>query len=189
MQNRASNFITGQVPANGIQGFHVKGASFYLLRCAGPVFVRTDNTPEKPYLEGTGEDFPADFSRLEIRNPTAEPISFSVWYGWGRYIDTRSAVYDGYTETAAHPVAVIPGNTSWPFLGSASGNRVQRKALVVSNLDPAIILWVCDGAGNKALACFPQQSAVIQSAGPLVVKNEQAAPVNCAVSEVWYTAR
>lgn len=185
----SANVIPVTVPAAGVWPIDQLGQAFYLIGCTSPVYIKTDQTPEKPYSKGRGERFPNQlrFRRLEIRNPNAYAVTLLIWIGFGEYIDKRFEVLDGYTVTVAQPTTIVPANGSVTLSGAGGAGMIQRKQVVVSNVDVQTTLQILDSAGNIAAAVFPQTSVAIPTSDQVTIKNPTAADVSAYISEIWYS--
>lgn len=186
---RSSIVQTFSIPANSTVPISQYGQSFYFIAATAPLEVKTDVTAFKPYRKGTGEEFTDEmrFQRLEVKNSNAFNVTISIWVGFGKYLDNRFEVLDSYTgiRTANAPGTIAAGATL-ALNGSPTGTQIQRKALVVSNIDTAAILQVLDL--NNALCCaiFPQTSITLPISGEVRIKNPTGVIAAVYVSEIWY---
>lgn len=187
--SRASTFVDLVIPAGGVGAVPAYGQAFYIIACAGQVYIKTDETSEKPYARGTGEEFPEAlrFKRLEIRNPSASDLAITIWCGFGKYIDNRAEVLEGWTEAAGWNGSTIAANSGVTFHGAASGKRRQRRALYISNMDPNASIQLRDTSGNVVAIVFAQSSAVIPVAGDVQVYNNNPSAISVSIGETWYT--
>jgi len=187
--SRSSLVFTMPIAAGAMVSMPVYGDAFYLIGCTAPVEIRTDQTSEKPYRKGTGERFPAAlrFGRLEIRNPNSNPVLVTLWAGFGEYIDNRFEVVDGYTVARGWTGTQINAGATVTFTGAGTGNQIQRKAFVITNLDPNNNLLIRDAAGNTLCAVFKETSITLPIAGPVQVHNATGAPISCAIGEIFYS--
>jgi hypothetical protein len=186
---RSSTVHRFDIPAGGTFPISQYGQTFYILKCTAPVEVRTDRTPEKPYRKGTGEEFVEElrFSRLEFRNINSFVVRLEVWVGFGRYIDNRFEVLDSYTGiTCALPSELLGALTTLTLTGAPSQNQIQRKAIVVSNLDTGNVLRIWDENDELCCLVFPESSVTLPVSGIVKVRNDTGLAISCAVSEIWY---
>lgn len=193
--SRSASVHRIEVAAGGVFPIFQYGQTFYLLRCTAPVEIKTNLTPEKPYRKGTGEIFVEElrFDRVEIRNPNAFTVRVDIWIGFGRYIDSRIEVQENYTQlaSAAETVGVYSGgilsaSATLVLNGAPAGAQIQRKAIVVSNLDPTTVLQVLDENNKLCCAVFPSTSVTLPISGPCKVKNPTGIVVAAYISELWY---
>lgn len=186
--SRSSIVISVTIPANGTLPYPVYGETFYFIGATAPVEVKTDKTAFKPYRKGTGENFPQElrFSRLEIKNVNAFAIEITLWAGFGKYIDNRFEIVDAYTTVVGWNNSSINGGGSVAFLGSPTGNQIQRKAFVISNIDPNNALVIRDKDNNFCCAVFANTSITLPISGEVRVFNPTGAPIQCYISEIWY---
>lgn len=181
------------IKAGGFEGIGHYGESFYVIAATAPFEAKTELTAYKPYRAGTGEKFPEElrFKRLEFRNPNAFDITVMVWVGFGKYIDNRLLVIEGFTEVVARAGTTIPAYNNNPaniiwLDGAPNGNRVQRKAVIVSNPDSQSDLQVVDEAGNIVATVFYRSSCNLPIAGKVGIRNVNGSAVTASVSEIWY---
>jgi hypothetical protein len=193
LRNRASNSISNILAAGGVMSIAATGTAFYLVACPTALEIKTSISSAKKYGQGTGEEMAEGqfYTFLELRNPSASPVSFELWYGFGRYIDTRAEVLDAYSTAKAYPLAggQLAAGASVVFDGSSTGAEKQRKALLITNLDPGAQLKVYDAAGVRLMSIFPQTNIMLPISGHVVVKNENGAAVACDLGEIWYASK
>ena len=186
---RSSVVQSMSVPANSILAVSQYGQSFYFLGATSPIEVKTDLTAFKPYRKGTGEEFPNElrFKRLEIKNPNAYAVTVQIWIGFGKYLDNRFEVLDSYVKiVSALPAGSIAAATSLTLNGSPTGTQIQRKSIVVSNLDPTSDLVILDEDDDFVCAVFPRTSITLPISGVVKVRNTTGVSISCYVSEIWY---
>lgn len=185
---RSSVFVRQSIPAG--QTIHVSayGETFYFIGLTAPVNVKTDLTAAKPYRQGTGERFPSElrFRSLDIENPNASPVQLTLWVGFGEYIDHRTALIDGYTQAVGSPYNSVPPMSARTFNGQPSGSQLQRKAIVVTNLDVANPLLVRDGNANVICAVLANTSLTLPISGPVDIYNATGSAISAYMGEVWY---
>lgn len=187
--SRSSSVIVTTIPANGIVGFDAYGQRFYFINSTAPIEAKTDLTGYKPYRKGTGENFTDDFRfhRFEVKNSNAYPVFIQVFIGFGEYLDTTSELVESFTNAVGSPYTAVAANTSLTFTGSPSGTQIQRKAIVVSNLDTANNIYVRDINDNYIAAVFPKSTISLQISGPVKVYNGTAGSIPVCISEIFYT--
>jgi hypothetical protein len=80
----------------------------------------------------------------------------------------------------------INAGASAIFTGAPVGSQIQRKAIVVSNIDANNTLVIRDKNNNFCCAVFPNTSITLPISGEVRVFNPTGANIQCYVSEVWY---
>ncbi len=192
---RTSAVFRADIPALGVYGVSQLGERFYFITATGTVGVTTDKTPEKPYFQGTGEQFPPDFwfHRLQIRNPNPYPISIIVWAGFGEYLDSRISVLEAPTKIygVVLPGSAIPASSEVYLPGTPTNQQIQRKGFVISNMDLANSLFIMQanlaGVGTVTTnVVFPRTSITLPITGPFVVRNDTAGAIVTYIGEIWY---
>ena len=186
--SRSSVVMVTTVPAGKSVSFSQYGEAFYFITLTAPLEVKTEQTAFKPYRKGTGERFPEGlrFKRLEIRNLSAFDISFQLWIGFGQYIDTTAEVVESYTKLVGSALSDIPALGEVEFDGAPTGFQIQRKQIVISNLDLANPVYVKDENDNFCAACQPGFSITLPVSGYVKFVNTTASPIPVCISEIWY---
>lgn len=185
---RSSVYVKQVIPAGGTIHVSAYGETFYFVGLTAPVNAKTDLTAAKPYRQGTGERFPSElrFRSLDIENPNASPVQLVLWVGFGEYIDHRTALIDGYTQAVGSPYSSVPAASARVFNGQPSGSQLQRKAIVVTNLDPANVLFLRDQSGAVICAVIANTSLTLPISGYVDVYNPSGAAITAYMGEVWY---
>lgn len=190
---RASSQALIVIPAGETLAFNAYGKSFYLIEASGPVGITTANVSEKFYKKGQGEDYPDQlrFDRLELRNSGPGEITVFIWAGFGKFVDSRFEVLEAYTDIVGSNVSTttIPNGDNVNLIGTPTGNQIQRKSVIISNLDANGILVIKDQANAYCCAVFPLTSITFPAAGFVQIVNESGADIACYISEMWYTQR
>lgn len=185
---RSSLVHSATIPANSSRFISMYGDRFYLLQCTAPIEIKTEATGFKPYRKGTGEQFPEDlrFERLEVKNDNSYAVEIKIWVGFGEYIDQRFEIVDAYSEIRSDNVTTIAAGATLTYDGEPASGEIQRKAFVLTNLDPNSRLDVLDKNDNLAVACFAEQSITLPVCGEIKVKNPSGADITFYVGEIYY---
>lgn len=173
------------------QTIHVSayGETFYFIALTAPVRVKTDLTAAKPYRQGTGERFPEElrFKSLDIENTSSGVVTLVLWVGFGEYIDHRNALIEGYTQAYGSAFTNVLAASARTFLGlPTQSGQIQRKSIVVTNLDIANPLLVRDGSDNVICAVLPNTSLTLPISGPVNIFNATGATIAAYMGEIWY---
>lgn len=159
---------------------------------SAPVEIRKVGGSWDQYWIGTGTGNER-FTGFEVRNPAAYEVAIYLWVDTVEFIDRRRNQIEAPTEFApVQDVAgiyvggAILGNQALDLSGAAGAGRVRRKAVQISNLDPAQNLLLQDNAGRTGFIVRPGESITQPISGFLRIKNAQTDPVACAVSEIWW---
>jgi hypothetical protein len=147
---------------------------------------------------------------LDFKNTTAASVLVVVIYGNGASnfagtvtIQNASLALDAATIAAltkfqAAPTMVFGGiGVTTLTAGNNTGNlpgtpnlagRTRRKYILVSNLSATDYLVVRNGANNISVGVvFPKTAFILETDADLCVTNTSANPVDCYVSQVFYT--
>lgn len=192
--NKPAQVARRRIPAGKTVNIDAYGAAYHLISSTGnrTVFVATDTTNEVPLSVGTTQDFPRyfRFHSLAVRNTAAFDVDIVLWYGFGGYTPHSYFLSEAPTELVAQELAggLIPGGGSVTLPGIPSGNRIMRKAVIVSNDDPSQKLTITDGT-NAALRVYPFTSVRLDASGPVKVVNSNGGAVSACVSEIWYVTQ
>lgn len=142
------------------------------------------------------------FTRLTLVRPTGfdGTITVKIAVGSGvRFIDGRTQisaknlgfpVYEAPSRLVGKLLAggVINGLTTVSLNAVApAADLKSRKAVIVSNDDPANKLEILDAAGTACVRVYPFTSVRLDISGPVSVRNPNGASVAACVAEIWYT--
>lgn len=187
--SRSSSVLTTVLAPNEERGFSAYGQRFYFINATAPLEAKTDLSAYKPYRKGTGENFTDEFrfKRVQFHNPNTYSIFIQVFVGFGDYLDTTSELVESFTQGTGTSTVTIPATTSITLNGNPSGIQLQRKSLIVSNLDPTNNIYVRDANDNYTAAVFPKTTISLPISGPVKVYNGTGAPIPVCIGEIWYT--
>jgi hypothetical protein len=150
---RTSSTISSYCPAGQTIQYPVAGSNFYLRASSSPIQIRPSNDVFDTYTPGTGKlvDESNLFSMIEVYNPNTFPVSYSIFVGFGEFIDRRLIIETDLilpvpkptyspTPAVAGPI-LIPDISGSPFL-DANGNNwlaLNRLAIYIDNLSASNI--------------------------------------------------
>lgn len=186
------------IPAQDQTQIDAEGDFFYVKESEQPLLYQMDLGPDLPWDVGTGPDSrgTARFSRLTIKNPWSTPVVVVVYIGKGGIVDNRFTlvpsrdfaipVRDATTQFVARPGSTLAANSVIAFPGTPILPQIQRKQIVISNLDLANVLYVLDSSDNVCAVVFPQTSITLPVSSVVKVKNATSSPIVCYISELWY---
>ena len=192
--NRTGSIRNGQIPAGtianpGVSTISVPGQKFYFINLSGSIRAMTDVTPADVFELGTGRSFPleAQFKVLTLFNDSPTAIQYTVFIGWGDYLDNRPFV-ERKTQTFGSGHTSVLANSSIVFSGAPNlaNGQFQRRSLQITNFDSAVYLYIQDANGNDVLGVNPLQNAILYDASSLTVTNKTSSAVSCIISETWY---
>jgi hypothetical protein len=197
---RGSQTIQTTIGAGLTTQFPAAGQSFYLRAASGPLNIRAKGDAFDSYTPGTGSQADPDnlFDLVEVQNPSAFPVAFSLWVGFGNFIDRRLILETGVifpvTKITYSPTPPVAGPILIPDISGQSfqdqdGNHwvaLSRLYFYVDNLDTANNLVVQNFAssGVSAGIVFPATTRTFVSAGNFSLKNGLAA-INAGVQEIY----
>lgn len=193
MQTKNSNLYT--IPLlPGQNAFNHPGRFFRLIESPVPITVKLGDMSAFQMQPGQGVPFPEgeEFIRYELINSLPELIVISYWCGYVDFTDDRRDNIESRTEVVGRGITQILGNTTLDLIPQITGSRTRRKALIVSNLDPAVSLLVSDfsaadaGRGNLVTSVFRESSVILPISEPCRLRNDTGAPVSCVVSDVYW---
>jgi len=163
-------------------------------------FALDDNRPIESdigieYREEAGEVF----TSVTVKNTGTVQLECAFLYGYGKIEDRRLVPVAGRrvgvlvqnfpTEAVASGTTSISAAGSVTFNGVATGNQIERKALIVSNEEGAggNSLRILDSSDNPGLVIFPQSSVIIETNDEIKVNNPSGSSITCKMMEIWYT--
>lgn len=198
---RGAQTITTSIGAGQTTQFPAAGQRFYLRAASAPLQIRAKGDAFDTYTPGTGNS--ADpgnlFDLIEVQNTSPYPISFSLWVGFGNFIDHRLILETGVIFPVVFPtwptpnvaaLLQIPDLTGQAFQDINGGSWValSRVALNISNVDLATTATIQEYGspvvGTGILAVFPQTSISLPIAGNYSLRIGSG-NVNCIVSEIY----
>ena len=171
----------------------IGGRYFQFIEGPAPIRVRLFGGSFSEFWVGTGTQSPEAFPSLELENPETYAVTVFIWVDENEWIDRRRNQIEAATDLI--PVADVAGvyvggallaNAALDLSGAAPDGYVRRKAVQVANLDPAVNLLLQDAAGRTGFVVRPGDSITQPVSGFLRIKNDQATPVACAISEIFW---
>lgn len=196
--------------AAGTTGDHVRfpqaGDKFYIVDADTDAFIniKTDKTVMEGFQVGTGKDFAKTgeinfFESLEIENLNAFAVVIIMFAGFGEYIDKRTTIVGNRLSsilptiepaTMAFSVVgatdTIAASTVIALPGAPTTAQLRRKAIIVSNDDPATLLYVRTAAGVRVCVVQPKTEIILPISEACQVQNPSASIVSATVSEIWW---
>jgi hypothetical protein len=175
------------------------GSNFYFILATAPLACRPSNGSWNTYSQGTGlrADEENYFTILEVRNDATVAVVFSLFIGFGGYIDNRLITsgdiiqnilfptYDGVTAGANN--VAIPDRAGQQFLDSNGllWLAVERRALQIFNNSTGVTIQLKNDAGTQNVALvFPQTGITLPMAGDFRI-TPPSANVDGIVSEIY----
>lgn len=167
---------------------------------ADDVQIGSDICGPLPFNVGTGFRFPvgSQFRFLQVSNPaTNGEVFLQIQAGYGDYIDNRlnivrtrpaslQPVVDALADGIGAGISSIAATTAVAFPSTPPTGYLHRKSITISNLDPALPLYIRDGSGAVLGVIFANTAQVYFLSGDVEVYNPNPAPVACYVGEIWY---
>lgn len=199
--SRTSGTYRLVIPALSTYTLNQAGVRFYIVESDNdsPLFIKTDKTIEEIFTVGTGKWVSEEqfFRMLYIRNSTADVITIDLFVGFGEYIDNRTTivgnrlssvlpVIEPKTLFVAHPDDSIDAGSGINFNGVPTGNRLRRKCIMVTNLDPTLNIVLQDTSINDGLTIFPNTSVTVPTSEEVNVANENGSAVAVNIAEIWW---
>jgi hypothetical protein len=187
---------------------NVTGSTFACTESNGGFEMSFDDGEWFPFDVGLKVRFPRPdfFTKLGFRNPGNAEVTFEFVTTSGEIIDARLnvvrdrplqlQVVDYPTILKTHAISMLTGNgnagdrLAMPNL--VGGGYAQRKAALITNNDPTLDLEVYELVGGVAAGhvstVFARQVHALPTSADLILVNENATPVNCRASEIYYPA-
>jgi hypothetical protein len=197
---KTAQVLSTAISAGGSVPYTIEGESFYMVAASAALNIRPAGGAWNPFVPGTGLKIPGGgmFKFIEVQNPNNYPVSFSLFVGFGEYIDKRlisnSSFYFPTTRICYSPTPPVAGPINIPDLSGGAFydlNGVQwlalyRIAAYFDNLDLNDNYIIQNAASSGAIAgtVFPQTTRTLASSGNFSLLNG-AGIVNCAVQELY----
>lgn len=144
------------------------GTSFYLFQATGPVTIEPNGGSAIEYVDGTGlGPLETPFTSLNISNPSATPVSFTLILGFTEFIDKRLVIVEGANVSVADAPTYSKGYGSFtlaqggaePAQGTDTGGQ-QRRQLIVTNISTnGQALNIYDGPSGNLFSSVPAGTA------------------------------
>ncbi len=207
--------INSVVAANATIVINATGISFYFgtLPAAAGLNVRAINAGQTRstgnYVQGTGLRYGTQgFQKLEITNPSAAQVAFTLIVGGGVPNNTYDEFIDKRVIVTNNPSSNVLIQTSetvtigfatrtpaWADTLAAGASQIvtenylgyQRKSIIFSNDDAAAVLLVLDANGNTIGSVQPSTAWTTDTGGTITLKNPSGGNVICHIGEVYYT--
>ncbi len=159
-----------------------EGDFFAIVQCASDVFVKLPGQTEVLYGQGDSFTLPAGqiFKRIEIRNPTAQPLVAVIYAGQGRYEQRRQAVIEPRTRVVGRS-DTLAGLSTLDLSPTLLAQDIRRKYVVVSNPDTSLKLELVDETGVRFQIIEPTTSAIVHVSERFGLKNPNGSPVQYSV--------
>ena len=191
----ALDFNTVTVPARTNSGTHFMsgmaqvqsgGVFFYCKSSSAPFLVQFDIATKIPFDQGFKRlvaDSP--FETVRFFNPTANPITIEFYVGNG---DVDFVGVSAYKEVSsrANGAGLLTLEAGEFELFPGVDVNSQRKQIVITNLDAAAPLIICDDQGNPFGAVFASSAWTIPTDAAFQVRNNTENPINYIVGEIYY---
>lgn len=191
---RNGQLITQSIAANGTHQIFVAGTNFYLNVATAKLRIKPLGSQESEFVQGEGLN--VTFKALEIRNPNPYPVVFSLWAGYGAYIDNKTILYNPNVKEVVFPTYPVPVAANTIDIIDYSGQQITdingkvwlalgRSGIYVSNIDLAVDIVIESGTvpGAGALVTFPRTATVFPVSGDYKIR--QGSPVNGYISETY----
>jgi hypothetical protein len=192
---RASQTINGVVASGKTVQFPAAGKSFYLLATSAPIQIRPSNGAWDTYYQGTGlsVDDSNLFPMVEVQNPGTNPVAFSLWVGFGDYIDRRLIVsagtsmpvwYQTYSNPPLGGPVSITDLSGGPFqdLNGGAWLAIQRLAFYVDNASNSNVLAQNAAGSHVAGIVFPGTTRTFPVSGNFFIPGGS---LNIEVAELY----
>jgi hypothetical protein len=172
-------------------GVNIGSADFFaVVFCPGDLEIKLPGGTFTLFGQGDSYTMPPGefFTRLEVKNPSIVNTTRVVIYaGLGRYEQRRQSVIEPATEFSGSPTTSLAGGSGIAFDGITTGNRIRRKSINVSNLDPAAPLQLRDINGTVALIVPAGHSITLPVSQYIELYNPGGSAVSFAFNEIWWT--
>ena len=171
---------------------YVAGRFLQYVEGEGEIQFRRDGADWETFVVGTGTG-DRDFRFFEIRNPQSVDVTFSVWAGGERFITDRRNQIEAATDflpvgdvATKYVGGVLLAGQDLDLSGVPPSGYVRRKAVQISNTDPAVTVYLCDAAGAVGGIVRAGETIAPPVSGFLRIRNTAGAGVPLAVGEYWW---
>jgi hypothetical protein len=180
------------------------GTFFYVIAANAPLNIRPSGGVFNPYDVGTGLSVGLEnaFQILEINNPSANNVAFTIFVGFDGYIDNRLILQQNTTPQIVFPTFPTPAAANVVNITDLSGQAfvdinggkwyaLSRVAMIICNVDGGVTLLLQKansvvGNGPAIAAIQPLQSLNYPAQGNYRL-HLGGANINAIVSEIYYS--
>ena len=195
MNNSNSKLYRVRVPAGEVLPIKISGRHVSVVATPIPLIVRIGDMSENDFLSGQGVSFDAgeSFDRVEVSHKGDAAIFVEIWIGWVAFVDNRRDNIESPTITVGRAFIQIGANAIIDLIPEITGSRIRRKALIISNYDPAITIFVSDSSsanvnkGNIIARVGREEAIILPISEACRLRNDTGAPVSCSVGEIYWT--
>lgn len=205
-RGKASQVITGVVPALGTLPMRVSGSAYYMIQTSAALQLRPSGGGQVGFFDahttGTGKEL-GDlnaFDMVEVQNLNNFAVVFQLFVGWDGFIDKRLILANQNTPQVVFPTYKTASSATVVNINDLSGTQftdvnggkwyaLYRVAILIFNPDTGVTLLV-QKAGSIIAADFavgvvyPQTSLRLDIAGNYCL-NLGGATINAIVSEIY----
>ena len=187
-----SNIVAAGTAANpGIYPIDTPDCDFFrFMSVTEGLIVSVNDGPDIPvtaipsYKIKEGDD---TIQRLVIKNTNSFAVQVRLIAGRGDlpptfYGDMREPSTEGVGWSGTS-IGATSGQTFTPQL---TGQRTRRKAVIVSNLDPAANLQLRDASNNIIAYVGPAEKMIFPISETVIVFNPGGSAISCAIGEVYW---
>lgn len=122
---RGSKQFTTTIPAGGVLNTKSVAKSFYIVESDGVLTVTAEGRLPQDYPQKSGEVYEGELpENLQLNNNTGAPITFTIWFGFGRYIDGQADVLGSVEITNS----VLP-------TGAATGAKQDAQTALLTTIE------------------------------------------------------
>lgn len=179
------------------------GHYFYVKESDKTCLYQMDDGREQPFDVGTGPNTRGlgMFKKITIKNIFSTPVTVEIVAGLGEFIDNRftlvpsrdfalpvyeaNTVITGLGDVANFVGGNIAPNSFVPLSGICALPLRKRKCVVVSNMDAANSVYLCDSAHVKCAAVEFGTTHSHDISGYVEIFNGTAGAIPLCISEIW----
>jgi len=201
--SRTAQIISSAIPAGQTLTYPVSGNNFYLIVSTATIAIRPRGGVFNNYTSGKGQlmDEQNLFNLLEVQNNTPYSVVFSLFVGFGGYIDNTLILNTQIAQVAyaTSPAVSLSNIINIPDLSGQAftdinGNpmlAVSRSGLYISNYDLAstysleAMLPVQNLVANKRLLAIAHGTDIVYPASGDFRIWIPTSTINAVVSEIY----
>jgi hypothetical protein len=203
INNKTAQIVTMVIAPGQVYPILQTGDNFYIIISTGVISVKPNNGGENSYSQGTGQQYPAgnEFTNLQIKNNNASSVVFSIFVGFGSYIDNRVILNDPFLSNVVYPTAPTPNVTNNINITDKSGQAIldingnnylalNRVAIYITNYDLASTYNLQDYLHivGTAVGVSPATQIVFNASGDFSI-HIPSSTINAVVSEVYQAVK
>lgn len=193
---QSAQIVSSVIGAGDVYPIFQTGDKFYVIISTGEIEIKPQGYSANNYSQGKGLRTPNPFPNIQLRNNTANSIVFSIFVGFGDYIDNTTILFDPQVSEIVYPTYPVPNAASDINVADLSGQAftdingtewlaIARSGIYMTNYDLATTYALQNTALNKTAIGVPPSTDIVFPVNGNFKVHVPAGNINMVVSEVY----